>query len=125
MHHIACRVSIRYFADHKSCYLYENLPVQTKLAILPRRLILLAILLYEELYTLHTDYFASKKQLLSTQQQASQLTKNVSGTFGFGCMKVWLNLTFLERNVYVWHWSYKYLVEPNVLKRLFKYSDTV
>ena len=28
--------------------------------------------LYEDLYTLHTDYFTSKKQLLSTQQQAYQ-----------------------------------------------------
>ena len=51
----------------------------------------------------------------------TQLTKNVSGTFGFGCMKVWLNLTLLERNAYVRHWSYKCLVEPNVLKTLFKY----
>ena len=55
----------------------------------------------------------------------SQLTKNVSGTFGFGCMKVWLNLTFLERNAYVRHMSYKCLVEPYVLKTLFKYSDSV
>ena len=55
----------------------------------------------------------------------TQLTKNVSGTFGFGCMKVWLNLTLLERNAYVRHWSYKCLVEPNVLKTLFKYSDLV
>ena len=55
----------------------------------------------------------------------SQLTKNVSGTFGFGCMKVWLNLTLLERNAYVRHWAYKCLVEPNILKTLFKYSDPV
>ena len=55
----------------------------------------------------------------------SQLTKNVYGTFGFGCMKVWLNLTFLERNVYVRHMSFKCLVEPNVLKTLFKNSDSV
>ena len=55
----------------------------------------------------------------------SQLTKNVSGTFGFGCMKVCLNLTLLERNAYVRRFSYKCLVEPNVLKTLFKYSDSV
>ena len=55
----------------------------------------------------------------------AQLTKNVSGTFGFGCMKVWLNLTLLERNAYVRRFSYKCLVEPNVLKTLFKYSDSV
>ena len=34
------------FVINKS-YLYENLPVQIKMAILSRRLILLAILLYE------------------------------------------------------------------------------
>ena len=55
----------------------------------------------------------------------TQLTKNVSGTFGFGCMKVWLNLTLLERNAYVRRFSYKCLVKPNVLKTLFKYSDSV
>ena len=33
-------------AGHKSSYLYENLPVQTKMAILSRRPILLAISLY-------------------------------------------------------------------------------
>ena len=55
----------------------------------------------------------------------TQLTKNVSGTFGFGFMKVWLNLTLLERNAYVRRFSYKCLVEPNVLKTLFKYSDSV
>ena len=53
--------------------------------------------------------------------ESAQLTKNVSGTFGLGCMKVWLNLTFLEHNAYVRHWLYKCLVEPNVLKTLFKY----
>ena len=40
-------------------------------------------------------------------------------------MKVWLNLTLLERIAYVRRWSYKCLVEPNVLKTLFKYSDLV
>ena len=35
------------FADHKSSNLYKNLPVQTKMAILSRRLILLAILAFE------------------------------------------------------------------------------
>ena len=59
------------------------------------------------------------------QKVFTHLTKNVSGTFGFGCMKVWLNLTLLERNAYVGHWSYKCLVEPYVLKTLFKYSDSV
>ena len=36
-------------ADLKSSHLYENLPEQRKMAILSRRLILLAILLYEQL----------------------------------------------------------------------------
>ena len=40
-------------------------------------------------------------------------------------MRVWLALTFLERNAYVRHWPYKCLVKPNVLKTLFKYSDSV
>ena len=62
---------------------------------------------------------------MSFFRDVSQLTKNVSGTFGFGCMKVWLNLTLLERNAYVRRFSYKCLVEPNVLKTLFKYSDSV
>ena len=38
-------ICVRY---HKSSYLYENLPVQTKMAILSRRLILLAVLLCEQ-----------------------------------------------------------------------------
>ena len=67
----------------------------------------------------------TKFALLVENALSAQLTKNVSGTFGFGCMKVWLNLTLLERNAYVRHWSYKCLVEPNVLKTLFKYSDSV
>ena len=66
-----------------------------------------------------------KKWFYPFMSVRTQLTKNVSGTFGFGCMKVWLNLTLLERNAYVRHWSYKCLVEPNVLKTLFKYSDSV
>ena len=47
----------------------KNLPVQTKMAILSRRLILLAILLYEH-YT--QIILRPDKQLLSTQQQAYQ-----------------------------------------------------
>ena len=69
---------------------------------------------------LHADAVIVKNHMVGTQ-----LTKNVSGTFGVGCMKVWLNLTLLERNAYVRHWSYKSLAEPNVLKMLFKYSDSV
>ena len=64
-------------------------------------------------------------QSCKEHEESPQLTKNVSGTFGFGCMKVWLNLTLLERNAYVRRFSYKCLVEPNVLKTLFEYSDSV
>ena len=48
------------------------LPVQTKMAILSRRLILLAILLYEQfIYYTQIDLLPDK-QLLSTQQHAYQ-----------------------------------------------------
>ena len=58
--------------NHKSSYLYENLPVQTKMAILSRRLILLAILLYEQ-FTHYTQInLCPNNQLLKFQQQAYQ-----------------------------------------------------
>ena len=72
---------------------------------------------------IHLDRFGLFRSI--SVVRTTQLTKNVSGTFGFGCMMVWLNLTLLERNAYVRHWSYKCLVEPYVLKTLFKYSDSV
>ena len=59
-------------ADYKSSYLYENLPVQTKMAILSRRLILLAILLYEQFIHYTQINLRPDMQLLSTQQQAYQ-----------------------------------------------------
>ena len=54
------------FADLKSSYLYENLLVQIKRAIMSRRLyILLAILLYEQ-FIHHTQiYLRPNKQLLA------------------------------------------------------------
>ena len=52
--------------------MYENLPVQTKMAILSRRLILLAILLYEQFIHYTKINLRPNKQLLSTQQQAYQ-----------------------------------------------------
>ena len=52
--------------------LYENLPVQTKMAILSRTLILLATMLYEQ-FIHHTQInLRPNKQLLSTQQHAYQ-----------------------------------------------------
>ena len=43
-----------------------------------------------------------------------QLTRNVFGTFAFGCMKVWVNFTFLECYTNVRLWLYERLAEPNV-----------
>ena len=60
------------FANHKSSDLYENLPVQTKMAILSRRLILLAIFSYEQFIHYTHINLRPNKQLLSTQQQAYQ-----------------------------------------------------
>ena len=37
----------------------------------------------------------------------TQLTRNVFGTFAFGCMKVWVNLTFLECYTNVRLWLYE------------------
>ena len=59
-------------AEHKSSYLYENFPVQTKKAILSKRPILLAILLYEQFLHLTQINLHPKTQLLSTQQLAYQ-----------------------------------------------------
>ena len=58
--------------DHKSSYLYENLPVQTKMAILSRRRILLAILLSEQFLHLTQINLHTNIQFLSTQQHAYQ-----------------------------------------------------
>ena len=38
---------------------------------------------------------------------------------------VWLYEGLVKRNAYVRHWLYKRLVELFVLKKLFKYSDSV
>ena len=54
--------------------LYENLPVQTKMAILSRRLVLLAIFFHEQ-FIHHKQIMINvrtNKQLLSTQQHAHQ-----------------------------------------------------
>ena len=48
-------------------YKYENLPVQTKMAILSRRPILLAILLYEQFLHLTQINLHPKTQFLGTQ----------------------------------------------------------
>ena len=74
------------FADLKSSYLYENLPVQTKMAILSRTLILLAILLYEQ-FIHHTQInLRSNKLLLNTQQHAYQSFFLVTSSFDSICV---------------------------------------
>ena len=52
--------------------LYENLPEQIKMAILSRRPILLAILLYEQFKHLKRINLRPNAQFLSTQQYAYQ-----------------------------------------------------
>ena len=42
-----CKCVVYRVRRSKSSYLYENLPVHTRMAILSRRLIILAILVYE------------------------------------------------------------------------------
>ena len=59
-------------ADHKSSYLYENVPVQTKMAILSKRPKLLAILLYKQFMHLTQINLHPYTQLLSTHQSAYQ-----------------------------------------------------
>ena len=60
------------FVDLKSSYLYENLPVQTKMAILSWRPIPLAILLYKQFIHLTWVNLSAIIQFLSTQQRAYQ-----------------------------------------------------
>ena len=57
-------------ANHKSHYLYENLPVKSKMAFLSRILILLAILLYEQYIHDTQASICTKMQFLSAQQYA-------------------------------------------------------
>ena len=60
------------FLRGRRSYLYENLPVQTKMAILSRRPILLAILMNEQFLHLTQINLHPNAQLLSTQQHAYQ-----------------------------------------------------
>ena len=53
-------------------FMYDNLPVQRTMAILSWRLILLAILLYEQVIDLKPINSRPKIQFLSTQQHAYQ-----------------------------------------------------
>ena len=73
-------------ADLKSSSLYENLPVQTKMAILSRRPILLAILLYEQFIYLTQNTLRPNIQFLSTQQQAYQSFLVTTGLIPFASL---------------------------------------
>ena len=77
---------------HKSSYLYENLPVQTKMAILLRRPILLAISLYEQFLHLTQIDLHPNTQLSSTHQHAYQ-SFLVTSWFDSVCVTVacWVN----------------------------------
>ena len=59
-------------ATFKSFYLYEYFPVQKKIAILSKRQILLAILLYEQFIHLTQVTLRPNIQFFSTQQRAYQ-----------------------------------------------------
>ena len=58
-------------ADHKSSYLFENLPVQTEIAFCQGP-IFIATLLYEQFLHLIQINLHPNTQLLSTQQHAYQ-----------------------------------------------------
>ena len=60
------------FADLKSSFFYENLPVQVKMAILSRRSILLAKLLYDQVKHLTQINLRHNIQFMSSQQHAYQ-----------------------------------------------------
>ena len=67
-----CQFGVSGDADHKSSYLYENLPVQSKMAILSKRRILVVILLSEQFLHLTQINLHPNIQFLSTQQHAYQ-----------------------------------------------------
>ena len=46
----------------------------------------------------------------------SQLTENVTGTFAFGCPKVWMNHLLLKYYCKVFHWFKNEFVETNLVK---------
>ena len=73
--------------------MYENLPVQTEMAILSRRPILLAILLYEQFVHLTQNNLRPNIQFLSTQHPAYQ-SFFVTSWFDSVCLTVirWVNV---------------------------------
>ena len=83
----------------QSSYLYENLPVKTKMAILSRRPILLAILLYEQFVHLTQINLYSNAQLLSTQQHAYQ-SFFVTSWFDSVCVTVACWVNFKEKHLH-------------------------
>ena len=88
-------------ANFKNSYLFENLPVQTKIPILSRRTILLAI------HLAHNNYFTSQHTVLSTQQHAYQSVL-VTSWFDSICVTVTCWVKFREKNIYI-DMNYSYL----------------
>ena len=81
----------------QSSYLYENLPVQTKMSILSRRRILLAILLSEQFLHLTQINLHPNIQFLSTQQNAYQ-SFLVTSWFDSVCVTVACWANFKEKH---------------------------
>ena len=67
-------------------YLYENLPVQSKMPILSRRLLPLAILLYEQFKRLTWINLPPNIHFLSTQQHAYQSFWSLPGSIPFASL---------------------------------------
>ena len=85
--------------DLKSSYFYENLHEQTKMAILSRKLILLALLLFEQLIHLTWINLRPKIQFLSTQQRAYQ-SFLVTSWFDSVCVTVTRWVNFREKRLH-------------------------
>ena len=78
--------------------MYENIPVQTKMAILSRRL--LAILLYEQFLHLTKINLHPNTQLWSTQQHAHQSIL-VTSLFHSVCVTVAFWVNFKEKHFFI------------------------
>ena len=96
-------------------YLYENLPVQTKMVFFSRLQILLAILLYEQ-FIHHTQLkLRPNLQFLSTQQHAYQ-SFLVTSWFDSVCITVTRGMNFREKHL---HDYMKYSYSPTMYESIF------
>ena len=90
------------FADLKSSYFYENLPVQTKMAILSRRSILLAnFLLYDQFKRLTQINLCCNIQFMSTQQHAYKISNCWLFLVWF-CLRHCDTLGKFQRKTFTW-----------------------